>query len=115
MPGLNQTGPSGRGPMTGRGRGLCVPDRTADTVPISNNVGMGRGLGFGRGRGLRRGLRRGYGPVNAGGFQANPGMSHQSNPQDLQAEIDRIETRAASMQRSLDAINARLADMEKNK
>jgi hypothetical protein len=92
-----------------------VPDRTADTVPISNNVGMGRGLGFGRRRGLRRGLQRGYGPVNTGGFQANQGMSPQSNPQYLQAEIDRIETQAASMQRSLDAINARLADMEKNK
>lgn len=42
MPGLNQTGPRGQGPMTGRGMGLC-------------GGGLGCGWGFGgRGFGFRR-------------------------------------------------------------
>ncbi|MFH1479239.1 MAG: DUF5320 domain-containing protein [Candidatus Omnitrophota bacterium] len=44
MPGFNGTGPLGRGPMTGGGRGYCA-------LPVGR--GMGRGLGRGRGRGWR--------------------------------------------------------------
>lgn len=44
MPALDQTGPQGMGPMTGRGFGPC-----------------GRGTGFGRGRGYGRGLGRYFG------------------------------------------------------
>jgi predicted nucleic acid-binding Zn-ribbon protein len=64
---------------------------------------------------LRRGLRRGFGSENAGGFQANRGMLPQSDLQNLQTEIDTIQSRAESMQRSLDAINERLTEMEKGK
>ena len=115
MPGLNQTGPSGNGPMTGRGRGLCAPDRTAYRGPVSNNTGMGRGAWYGRGRGFRRGLRRGFSPANAGGFQANQGMVPQSGAQNLQTEIDGLHTQAESLQRSLEAINERLMEMNKAK
>lgn len=38
MPGLDQTGPQGKGPMTGRGMGPC-------------GGGMRRGFGCGRGQG----------------------------------------------------------------
>ena len=31
MPGLNQTGPVGQGPMTGRGMGRCNPSQTQKT------------------------------------------------------------------------------------
>jgi peptidoglycan hydrolase CwlO-like protein len=64
---------------------------------------------------LRRGLRRGFGSENAGGFQSNRGMLPQSDLQNLQTEIDTIQSRAESMQRSLDAINERLTEMEKGK
>jgi peptidoglycan hydrolase CwlO-like protein len=60
-------------------------------------------------------LRRGFGPANAGGFQANQEMLSQSDSQNLQTEIDRLQTQAESMQRSLDAINERLTEMGKNK
>ena len=52
MPGGDGTGPMGRGPMTGRGLGLCAgyssPGYTA-------NSGYGRGFGRGWGRGFGRG------------------------------------------------------------
>jgi len=115
MTGFNRTGPAGQGPLTGRGWGLCATDRTANEAPVYNNAGMGRGLGFGRGRGLGRGLRRGFGPANTGDFQTNREMLAQSNPQNLETEINRLQARAESMQRSLDAISERMAKMEKAK
>ncbi|MFP4424227.1 MAG: DUF5320 domain-containing protein [Candidatus Woesearchaeota archaeon] len=45
MPGRDRTGPSGSGPMTGRGLGPCGGRRAI----------RGRGLGRGFGRGLGRG------------------------------------------------------------
>ena len=56
MPGFDQTGPMGGGPMTGGARGRCNP-ATAGNIPA--NAG---GYGYGRGQGLRRGFRGGYGP-----------------------------------------------------
>lgn len=77
MPGLDRTGPSGRGPMTGGARGLCNPygspreDYTADRPVGSSPMqpgypmrrplygrarprwGLGRVFGRGRGRGRR--------------------------------------------------------------
>lgn len=73
MPGFDQNGPMGRGPMTGRRMGRCMnPDsNTGKQSPtITNNEakinpaedtrtnGMGAGLGRGRcGRGQGRGMR----------------------------------------------------------
>jgi hypothetical protein len=48
MPGMDGTGPDGRGPMTGRGIGQC-------------GRGYGRGLGRGMGRGFGCGRGRGFG------------------------------------------------------
>lgn len=42
MPGLDQTGPAGAGPMTGKGMGPCGGGRSR---------GLGRGCGYGMGRG----------------------------------------------------------------
>lgn len=66
MPGLNQTGPMGQGPMTGRGLGRCAdaawksnaksPNQNSmdeqDTTTFGNR-GAFMGMGFGRGRGCR--------------------------------------------------------------
>ncbi len=49
MPGQDQTGPAGMGPMTGRGAGICATGQV-------NNAGRGFGLGRGRGRGMGRGF-----------------------------------------------------------
>lgn len=65
MPGFNQTGPMGQGPMTGRRMGRCSsPETTAQkqATPSPQNASntqpgtfQGRGLGYGRGRGRGRG------------------------------------------------------------
>ena len=49
------TGPSGKGPNTGRGRGPCK-GTNSDTVRSSQLDGRGRGLGLGRG--LARRMRK---------------------------------------------------------
>jgi hypothetical protein len=70
MPGLNQTGPMGQVPKTGRGMGRCNPDnkgKTDDEILQNKDSsstprqGMGRGLGLGRGQG---GPGRGLGRQN---------------------------------------------------
>jgi len=49
MPGQDRTGPSGQGPLTGRGLGPCG----AGGRGIGFRRGFGRGFGRGRGFGLR--------------------------------------------------------------
>jgi hypothetical protein len=70
MPGLNQTGPMGQGPRTGRGMGRCNPDnkgKTDDEIlqnkdsSLEPEQRLGRGLGLGRGQG---GTGRGLGRQN---------------------------------------------------
>ncbi len=63
MPGFNQTGPNGQGPMTGCRMGRCTnfganlknKDITSKENPNENlpENFQGRGFGFGRGRGGR--------------------------------------------------------------
>ena len=58
MPGLDGTGPTGRGSMTGRGLGRCNPDNKVQSQrnyqqPLGRGYGRGCGRGFG-GRGFRR-------------------------------------------------------------
>lgn len=62
MPAGDRTGPEGRGPLTGRGRGNCgTPYQKAQApLPSVNERGMGQGT-FGPGRGLGRGPGRGFG------------------------------------------------------
>lgn len=66
MPGRDGTGPRGRGPRTGWGRGFCPPVSDIDEealIDAQPRRGLGRGLGsrrgFGRGRGLGRRFRGG--------------------------------------------------------
>lgn len=74
MPGFNQEGPTGQGPMTGRKMGRCTnygagrrnqttPENTTTEIPTNDFTpgqgvgrGMGRGLGKGRGRNCGRGM-----------------------------------------------------------
>ncbi len=63
MPGFNQTGPMGQGPMTGRRMGRCTnlgtnaQNQTAESKENANESMpenfQGRGFGFARGRGGR--------------------------------------------------------------
>lgn len=61
MPGLNQSGPNGQGPMTGRRMGRCANSASKTQNPSSESKGndvennsdnfQGRGLGRGRAKG----------------------------------------------------------------
>ena len=105
MPGLNQTGPSGRGPMTGRGSGFC-------------RAGIPRGADFGRGMGFGRGFRGGSGPEMGGymrrGLARNRAVFQDDYPQDAHVEIDRFKMQTESIKRTLDTISQRLSEMEKS-
>lgn len=51
MPRGDQTGPTGAGPMTGRGAGFCAGNHAAGFQTAGG--GFGRGMGCGMGRGFR--------------------------------------------------------------
>ncbi len=51
MPGLNQQGPAGQGPKTGRGLGKCNPDFKTSETEQPTFGGRGRA-----GKGRRRGM-----------------------------------------------------------
>lgn len=71
MPGLNQRGPEGQGPMTGNRMGRCTKFgatlqnqnvTSSDQIKDQPENFPGRGLGLGHGRGCRiRGKGRGIG------------------------------------------------------
>lgn len=108
MPGFNQTGPLGKGPMTGRGNGRCMANRLELEADVPQNAGMGRGMGFGYGfQGGVSGNRR-------RGIRAGRMTLPKADAEDMRGEIDRLQQQAQSMQQSLEAINQRIMEMEKS-
>jgi len=107
MPGFNQTGPSGRGSMTGRGRGLCTAGRPVYATGIPGNAGFGRGFRGGYGPEMREYPGRGWGRNRATVVEAYP----EDTPH---VEIDRLKMQAESMKQTLDTISRRLSEMEKS-
>ena len=109
MPGFDQSGPMGAGPMTGGVRGRC-----GTPVPEYGGVRSGAAA-FGRGLGNRHGARGGRGPGRRmlGGygnrFAAGP-TSTVGNPTD---ELDLIRTEAGQLKVTLETINNRITEMEK--
>jgi len=101
MPGFNQRGPQGLGPMTGRGQGRCGNGNTAGagygTGFGAGYSGRGCGRGFSGGRGMGRGMGRGFG-------QAAAPVSGPVNEAALQ-------DRARMLEEELNAIKAQLNDM----
>ncbi len=108
----NQTGPSGRGPMTGRGRGLCYNVGPEYATGIPDNGGFGPGMGFGRGfqGGTDPEMRvyrgRGLGRKRAPFMEAYPEDSH--------VEMDKLKIQVESMKGALDAIKQRLSGIGKS-
>jgi len=76
MPGQDQTGPSGQGPMTGRGLGRC-------------------------GRGLRQGFNRGFGFRR--GFSQNQDLelTKEQEKKILEAELSEIEAEKSEIEKKL--------------
>ncbi len=59
MPIRNGSGPSGQGPLTGRGLGNCT-GASNTAYGYGRGLGMGMGPGMGRGAGCGRGFGRYY-------------------------------------------------------
>ena len=103
MPGFDRSGPIGVGPMTGGGRGMCGRPAVTGNLPrYGRCYGHGRGRGFGRGGG--RGWERSAEP-DFGRYGILPASKAD--------EIEMLRTNADAMQRSLEAIQGRLAELEK--
>ena len=114
MPGGDRTGPMGMGPMTGRAAGFCAGYPTAGYM---NRIG-GRGFfGWGRGggRGGGRGWRHWYYATGLPGW-ARAGFGFQNvnvNAPTPQEELDTLKQQAQYMQESLEQINSRIEQLEK--
>lgn len=116
MPGRNRMGPTGQGPMTGRGRGWCGGANDAIGMPL----GFGTGRSGGRGGGWRHGHRR-----NATGLpgwqRARMGMpvtgawSPGSFPPALskEQEVAALKQQASNLGQALGDLKARIEHLEK--
>jgi len=109
MPGFDGTGPRGQGAMTGGGRGYCM-------VALNGTGGRptsGRGFyGSGGGRGHRNCFYATGVPgwVRArGGMQAFGGLSHVASKDE---ELAMLKDQAGYLKEELDAIQARVQDLE---
>lgn len=113
MPGGDRTGPAGMGPMTGRAAGYCA----GYPVPGYMNPATVRGRGFfgfgygrgGRGRGWGRGMRwRGYAYPAPYYYPQDP-YAPELNPQD---EVQMLKEQARGLQEELNAVSARIKELE---
>jgi len=108
MPGLNRTGPTGDGAMTGGRRGLCNP--------ANAEYGTGYGANYGRGLGRGRRLQGGRCAGQRNGFGRGGAFSHQpaNKPvfaQGFEDEVNMLKTQADSMHNALDEINQRIESL----
>ena len=103
MPGFDQRGPMGAGPMTGGARGRC-------TAPAAEygRTRWGAG-GFGLGRGNRYGARGG-GRLGRRMPQGYDDRLAPGNPAD---ELDQMRTATGRLKATLQTINKRIDAMEK--
>ena len=110
MPGGDGTGPRGMGPMTGRAAGLCAGYPT----PGYMNAAGGRGFwGWGRGRGGGWG-RRNWFYATGLPFWARTAQT-SFGPPSAEQERESLRQQSQYLQDSLDAINRRIEDLEKEK
>jgi hypothetical protein len=113
MPGFNGTGPMGRGPMTGGGRGYCTPSgRGSEQVANRGNLG-GRGLGrgFGQGFGRKRSME-GWRPDRLDGF-AGPGNDNElQNQRSIHA--GNISNEAESLRMEIEGLKNTLEGVRKS-
>ncbi|WP_353893654.1 DUF5320 domain-containing protein [Proteinivorax hydrogeniformans] len=82
MPNMNGTGPMSKGPMTGKGLGIC------------NNTGIGKRY-FRAGFGRRRGAKRGFG--HSLGFE-------NQKEEDLKREKDLLKARLKVVDSKLESL-----------
>jgi len=111
MPGFDQSGPMGAGPMSGGRRGLCNPENTGYGTRSAGTFGFGRGMGLGRG--FRGGFRSGMGRA-FGRRGWNQPSYYPAYAQNSEEELGMLKAEANSVKNSLDMINRRIAELEKS-
>ena len=112
MPGFNQTGPEGMGPMTGWGRGMCTTSRPVYGRGVFGNAGSGRKMGLGRGfRGRFRSDARGYRETRP--FY-NRRAAVPATMENDTSEVEALRVQLDTMQQHLETLNNRIAEMENN-
>ena len=114
MPFGDRTGPWGGGPLTGRGLGYCAPREMIAAsgrwnVPYGRPLRIRRGFGRGGGRGYRGYGFRGRDPY-VGGWDTLP--EPMTREPSTAEETRRLQARAADVKTELEAIEARLAQLE---
>lgn len=73
MPGFDQRGPQGQGPMTGRKEGKCTnfgngnAQEKIEEAPLNQQNSWNENRPFGRGLGMQRGAGRGRGRTRGSG------------------------------------------------
>ncbi len=137
MPGGDESGPWGRGPMTGRGAGYCAGFNAPGFVRGYAGRGMGygrgmgrgydqggpgRGFGGGRGRGMGRGMGGGYGYYEPDYYPAEtdypagpyrPEISRNYREPTPEEEKAHLEDIVKGMERELEDIRKRIEDLTK--
>ena len=109
MPGGDGTGPAGMGPMTGRAAGYCAGYPT----PGYASPAGGRGFwGWGRGRGGGGWGRRNWYYATGLPFWARAVQGVFGGPS-AEQERDALRQQSQYLQESLDSINRRIEDLEK--
>jgi hypothetical protein len=116
MPGGDGTGPTGQGPMTGRGAGFCAGYSVggyANPLP-RRGMGFGRGRGIGRGRGFRRMAFAQVTPVDriVPVYPAQQPTKEQEK-QYLENEVKSIEVEEDALKQELETVKKRLAELKK--
>ena len=106
MPRFNQTGPSDRGPMTGRGRGLCNSERLVYQAGTPGADSFGRGFRGGSDPGMRGCTGRRSARSRA--------VFQETYPENVHVALDRLKMQTESMKQTLDTISRRLSEMEKS-
>ena len=104
MPRGDGTGPAGIGPMTGRAVGYCA----GYSAPGFANTIPGRGLGIG----FRGGHR--FMPYFGHGYGSPYGMSFRIEPTPQQ-EIEALQNQSKYLRNTLEGIQKRIAELEKEK
>jgi hypothetical protein len=96
MPNRDGTGPEGRGPLTGRGRGDCCPQGLGRAIGRGRRFQGGFGQGFGQGRG--QGFGRGRGFQN---FSQPVELTKKEKLEILKAELQEISEEKKAIEKEL--------------
>ncbi|KYK21966.1 hypothetical protein AYK24_02895 [Thermoplasmatales archaeon SG8-52-4] len=108
MPGVDGTGPQGRGPMTGRSAGFCAGFSSPGYANPEPARGFGRGIGRGFGRGYwgRRMFWRGY---------YDPPYQRNFPTQSKEEEKNYLENMVKGLEEEIKDIRTRIKQLSEEK